>query len=424
MDIKTLHSLFLRSSGVSTDTRKITDGSIFFALKGGNFNGNVYAQEALEIGASFAVIDEPVNDCDPRLILFPDALKALQDLSKHHRRQFKIPLIGITGSNGKTTTKELIRDVLTSQYKVLATKGNLNNHIGVPLTLLELSSETEIAIIEMGANHLKEIEFLCSLSEPDYGMITNIGTAHVGEFGSPENILLAKTELFSSIKKSKGTLFVDLESEVLMEKSQDIDRITYGSNSNSNYQVELSSADPSLEVRWKGRNIKTHLIGSYNLANVSAAIAIGAHFKVSEEGISKALSSYTPENNRSQLLDKGHYKLILDAYNANPSSMKAAFQNFIEMKAKKHYFILGEMKELGEGSIAYHKEIIAMVSRTVAEGIFIGPDFCIAAADSDAICFQDVLSAQEFVSKLDLDGSLVLLKGSRGTRLELLQEVL
>jgi UDP-N-acetylmuramoyl-tripeptide--D-alanyl-D-alanine ligase len=424
MDIKTLHALFLRSSGVSTDTRKVTDGCIFFALKGGNFNGNEYAQEALEIGASFAVIDEPVNIQDPRLILFPDALKALQDLSQHHRRQFKIPFIGITGSNGKTTTKELIRDVFAIRFKVVATKGNLNNHIGVPLTLLEVKPDSEIAIIEMGANHLKEIEFLCTLCEPDFGLITNIGMAHVGEFGSPENILLAKTELFTSIKNSKGTLFVHSESEVLMDKSKDIQRITYGSTAKSDHLVELSSADPCLEVHWKGRNIKTQLIGSYNLSNVSAAITIGAHFKVSDEEISKALSSYTPENNRSQLVDKGHYKLILDAYNANPSSMKAAFQNFIEMKARKHYFILGEMKELGEESIAYHKEIIALASGTEAKGIFIGADFCTAAVGSDAQCFKDVQSAQEFVSKLDLDGSLVLLKGSRGTRLELLQEVL
>ena len=424
MDIQALHEIFLSSSGVCTDTRKIKDGSIFFALKGENFNGNAFAMRAIEAGAAYAVIDEKPNIADERLLQFPNGLQALQDLAHYHRKSLDIPFIAITGSNGKTTTKELMRDVLSKKYNVLATRGNLNNHIGVPLTLLGIDSSTEIAIIEMGANHLKEIEFLCTLAEPDYGLITNIGMAHVGEFGSPENILIAKTELYESIKRNKGKLFVHSSSAKLMEKSKGIERSTYGSSKTDDTLIDLISADPSLMVRWNNMEIKTQLIGSYNLSNVAAAIALGAFFEVPALDISAALEAYTPENNRSQLLDKGTHKVILDAYNANPSSMEAAFKNFMAMKSKRHIYILGEMKELGAESVNYHKAMVQMALASDSDGIFIGQDFCRAAEGTQAHCFTDVHSARNYLAELDLTESLVLLKGSRGTRLELLQDLL
>jgi len=393
-------------------------------LKGESFNGNVFASKALEAGASYAVIDEPQSPSDDRFIMVSDVLKALQDLSVFHRNSLDIPFIAITGSNGKTSTKELLRDVLSKKYKVHATKGNFNNHIGVPLTLLEIKKDTEIAIIEMGANHLKEIEFLCSLADPDIGLITNIGNAHIGEFGGQENIITAKTELYKHILKNKGLLFVNSDSSLLMEKSQGISRSTYGQTSASEIQVNKLDSDTFLAVTWKGIRIETQLIGSYNLGNVTAAIAIGDYFKVDVSDIQEAIASYLPENNRSQLVDKGGHRIIMDAYNANPSSMEAAWETFIGMKSGRHFYILGDMKELGEESLSFHREIIDKALRAKLDGIFIGKDFCEAGQGTNAISFTDTDAAREYLSKRDFTGSLILLKGSRGTKLEVLLDVL
>jgi UDP-N-acetylmuramoyl-tripeptide--D-alanyl-D-alanine ligase len=424
MEIKALHELFLKSSGISTDTRKINPDCMFIALKGDNYNGNSFAINAIEKGAKYAVIDEDVKSEDERLIRVPSALKALQDLSNFHRHTFDIPFIAITGSNGKTTTKELMRDVLLKSFKVSATLGNLNNHIGVPLTLLAIPSDCEIAIIEMGANHVGEIAELCEIADPDLGMITNIGTAHIGEFGGQLNIRKGKTELFRYLQKKNGLVFIPSDSEWLMEDSQGLNRKTYGPSEKDEVRVQLSATDPTLSFSWNGHEVNTHLTGAYNLSNIAAAITFGVHFGVDEADIREAISSYVPENNRSQLVVKGDHRIIMDAYNANPSSMKAALENFKSIKARKHFFILGGMKELGEDTIAFHKEIMEIALSISPYGIFIGDEFMDAKGSLEATVFGNTEHARPYLKEQDFSGSLILMKGSRGIRLEQLEDLL
>ncbi|MDA0972602.1 MAG: UDP-N-acetylmuramoyl-tripeptide--D-alanyl-D-alanine ligase [Bacteroidetes bacterium] len=419
-----MHQLFLKSSGISTDTRKIYPDCMFVALKGENFNGNSFSLNALEQGAKFAVIDEDVPSDDIRLIRVPDALRALQDLSTFHRHKFSIPFIAITGSNGKTTTKELMRDVLLKSFKVSATLGNLNNHIGVPLTLLAIPKDCEIAIIEMGANHVGEIAALSQIADPDIGMITNIGTAHIGEFGGQVNIRKGKTELFRFLQKKKGLVFVPSDSEWLLEDSNGLERRTYGRSEQADIQVRLRATDPTLSFEWRGHEVITHLTGAYNLQNIAAAISIGLHFGVSEADICEALSSYVPENNRSQLVQRGDHRIIMDAYNANPSSMKAALDNFKSMHAEKHFFILGGMKELGEDALFFHEEIMDLALTTSPYGVFIGQEFMDARGDRKAAVFPDAETARPYLEQQDFSGSLILMKGSRGIRLEQLLDLL
>lgn len=417
MDISDLYPLFLKSQGVFTDTRKPIPGGIYFALKGENFNGNLFAKQALEDGAAYAVVDEVKGSEDERILLVEDVLTIMQRLSRYHRDQLDIPFIGITGSNGKTTSKELIRDVLAQKFKVFATHGNLNNHIGVPLSLLSINTTHELAIIEMGANHVGEIEFLSSLSDPDYGLITNIGTAHIGEFGGQENIIKGKTELYKHIQKKDGHLFVDSDSDILMEKSEGISRTTFGTQ--GEIQVSMIASDPFLEVAHDGMHIQTELIGDYNLTNAGAAISIGLHFGIIPEQIKHALEGYRPGNNRSQLERIGSVRVIMDAYNANPSSMTAALENFGKMSAGKRYFILGDMFELGEDAERYHDEIMALALKSADSGLFIGPSFhAVAKNHPNAVCFADTEAASSHLRSHPIQEGLLLLKGSRAMAVE------
>ncbi len=422
MELAQLHSIFSASDGVTTDTRKVGPRKIFFALKGDRFNGNEFASEAIEKGAAYAVIDDEEFNTEPNCILVEDVLQTLQSLASYHRQQLNIPIIGITGSNGKTTTKELLFGVLSKKYRTLATKGNLNNHIGVPLTLLELNPEHEIAIIEMGANHVNEIALLSRIASPDYGLITNIGTAHIGEFGGQANIIKGKCELFDHIRTHGGKVFVNGESQILMGNSQGIDRIVYGKNAESSIDCQLISADPFLVFDWKDTKVETQLIGDYNLININAAIAIGENFEVDPNDICSAISAYDPDNNRSQLIIRGNTRIIMDAYNANPSSMEVALDNLSSMSAEKKMAILGDMLELGDESEAYHRSVIAKVEELGINTLFVGPEFM--SHSNSSSFYPDAKSAIKGIGDLDLSDTLILIKGSRGIRLESLLEAI
>ncbi|MDQ6756927.1 MAG: UDP-N-acetylmuramoyl-tripeptide--D-alanyl-D-alanine ligase, partial [Bacteroidota bacterium] len=351
MEIEDLYKLYLQHPSIKTDTRKIKSGDIFFALKGENFNGNSFAKQALDAGAAYAVIDEEVNIADERLIRRDDVLLTLQQLAKHHREQFSIPFIAITGSNGKTTTKELVHAVLSSSYKTYTTEGNLNNHIGVPVTILKIKSDAEIAVIEMGANHQKEIEDYCSYVLPTHGLITNIGKAHLEGFGGIEGVRKGKGELFDFIRENNGTAFINCDDNYIKEKSAGIKNcITYGTTEGSVIGIAISSTS-FLEVEiTRGadiKTIKTQLVGEYNLPNILAAVAIGKYFNVPEQKIKAAIENYIPSNSRSQLIKKEGNTIIMDAYNANPASMKAAIENFANMAGANKILMLGAMMELG-----------------------------------------------------------------------------
>lgn len=424
MDIEELHQLFLQSTGACTDTRNIKENGIYFALKGERFNGNEYALSALEKGASWAVVDESIAIENPRLVRVGDVLQTLQDLAHVHRKHLGITVIGITGSNGKTTTKELMRDVLAKKYRLHATRGNLNNHIGVPLTLLELTGQHELAIIEMGANHLGEINLLSRIADPDLGLITNIGRAHIGEFGGYQNIITAKTELFEYLKSKNAKAFVHGESEILLEKSTGLEQFIYGRHPQSQVHCQLTSADPYLELDWEGQHIITQLIGDYNLSNICAAIALGKYFEVASSDIISAISEYDPDNNRSQLVEKAGRKIIMDAYNANPDSMEAALKNLSNMAGGSKLAILGDMLELGDESLSAHKKIIALANQLGLEAVYVGPEFIQAAEDLKSNYFEKTADLASELEKHSLDSDLILIKGSRGIRLEGLLEIL
>jgi len=370
MKIDELYKLFTQSSGVCIDTRKINNDCLFFALKGENFNGNKFAKNAIENGASFAIIEEEEYQISNKFILVNSVLETLQKLANHHRKQLNIPIIGITGTNGKTTTKELINIVLSEKYKTTATLGNLNNHIGLPLTLLSIPKDSEMAIIEMGASHRKEIEFLCKIAEPNYGIITNIGTAHIEGFGSYEGVKKTKNELYEYIKSKKGKVFVNQNDKVLQELSKDIERINYG---NSDFQ--LLSSSPSVQLKWKKKLITSQLYGKYNYNNILTAICIGNYFRVPENQIVQAIESYIPSNNRSQIIKIDSNIIYLDAYNANPTSMTAAIDTFAENTAPNKLMILGDMLELGKISQKEHQKIVDKVQKFNLTTIFVGEAF-------------------------------------------------
>lgn len=424
---ETLHRHFLASTGACTDTRAITEGCLFFALKGPNFNANAFAAEALSKGALAAVVDDPTVAQDERFLLVPDVLKALQDLARHHRRTFTIPVIGITGTNGKTTTKELVHAVLRADRPTLATSGNLNNHIGVPLTLLRLTSEHRIAIIEMGANHVGDIAELVAIAEPTHGLITNIGRAHLEGFGSYEGVVKAKTELYDFLHAHQGILFVNADDPLLMEKSTGIRRVTYGTTGDTDMRGSLqTSNDAFLRCSFDHWDdtwcLDTRLIGAYNLPNVLAAACIGLHFKVEPERIVDAIDGYEPSNNRSQFSDTGRNHLVLDAYNANPSSMQVALENFATMRTDRPKLaILGGMKELGADSRTEHMALLDTVKRLDVDTVFVGPEF-MELASMGITAFQDAKAALEALKQKPLTGYLILVKGSRGTKLETLLE--
>ena len=421
MDIKYIHSLFLKCNSVSIDTRKIESNSLFVAIKGDRFDANTFAKAALEKGASYVLIDDGSYFIDQRTIVVEDSLVALQELAKFHRDYLKLPIIALTGSNGKTTTKELINVVLSKKMNTKATVGNLNNHIGVPLTLLSFTSETEIGIVEMGANHQKEIEFLCEIAKPDYGYITNFGKAHLEGFGGVEGVIKGKSEMYNYLSKSEKLVFINLEDPIQVEKSKDLKVYTFGVNKlNANVNITDVKANPFVEISFSGLVIKSHLIGLYNANNINAALAIGTYFGVSDNQIKEALESYIPENNRSQLVTKGTNQIILDAYNANPSSMTVAIENFLQLENSNKIMILGDMFELGQESQEEHKAIIKLLlNQNEVKCYFVGSAFYANRKEQDNFCFynsfedfSNATSANEFIN------SSILIKGSRGMALE------
>ena len=421
MDINYIHSLFLKCNSVSIDTRKIQTNSFFVAIKGENFDANTFAKEALEKGASYVLIDNEDYFIDHRTVLVENSLVALQELAKFHRQYLKLPIIALTGSNGKTTTKELINVVLSKKYKTKATIGNLNNHIGVPLTLLSFNSETEIGIVEMGANHKKEIEFLCELATPDYGYITNFGKAHLEGFGGVEGVIQGKSEMYNYISINNKTAFINLEDPIQVSKSNVLNFYSFGVNKeNANVNISSIKANPFVEIGYSDFVISTHLIGLYNANNVNAALTIGKYFEVEDLAIKEALESYVPENNRSQLLSKGSNQIILDAYNANPSSMSVAIENFLQLDNANKILILGDMFELGDESNQEHRAIVnSLINENEIMCFFIGKEFFGNRTDRNNFhFFESFEEFSNYLKEIKINNSSILIKGSRGMALE------
>jgi UDP-N-acetylmuramoyl-tripeptide--D-alanyl-D-alanine ligase len=421
MTIEHIHDLFLKCSKVSIDTRKIEPNSFFVAIKGERFDANTFAQEALNKGAAYVVIDDKDYFIDDRTILVENSLKALQELAQYHRNYLKLPIVALTGSNGKTTTKELINVVLSEKFKTVATVGNLNNHIGVPLTLLSFTKETEIGIVEMGANHQKEIEFLCEIAQPDYGFITNFGKAHLEGFGGVEGVIKGKSEMYTYLKANAKSVFVNLDDEIQNSKTTDIKRYTFSQNDKAaNVFIESVLANPFVIIKSLGIEINSHLIGLYNANNISAAIAIGHYFGVNPIKIKEAIERYIPENNRSQLLTKGTNEIILDAYNANPSSMKVALENFIQLDKTNKTIVIGDMYELGDDSLSEHKFIVDFLDKSVSfDCHFVGKDFNANSIENKFLHFYPTFEDfAKYLSTLKWEHRILLIKGSRGMALE------
>jgi UDP-N-acetylmuramoyl-tripeptide--D-alanyl-D-alanine ligase len=432
--IEKLYTLFRKSNGVSTDSRNIAPGSIFFALKGDTFDGNSFVLQALESGAAYAVSDDKSLPDNSRIIKTDDSLKTLQQLAAHHRVMLGLPVFALTGTNGKTTTKELITTVLSTKYKVVSTTGNLNNHIGVPLTLLKMNEETEMAVIEMGASAPGEIELLCSICQPNSGLITNVGKAHLLGFGSFEGVKKTKGELYDYLNKNGGTaLYNGMNSHLceMISQRTGINKIEYGLNAQNALVLKATSDNPFLRIELNGtRIINTNMIGDYNADNVLAALAVGAFAGTDPDLSVKAVEAYIPSNNRSQLVKGQFNTLIVDAYNANPTSMKAALDNFMQIECSKRALIIGDMLELGEYSSDEHKGILELIKHMNTESLFfVGSEFK-NAADGDsyfaerAKFFQTSDLLKEHLNKSTPKGCTFLIKGSRGTRLEKVIEAL
>ncbi|MEO8237709.1 MAG: UDP-N-acetylmuramoyl-tripeptide--D-alanyl-D-alanine ligase [Flavobacterium sp.] len=422
MNIQEIHDLFLKCKSLSIDTRKIEKDSMFFAIKGENFDANTFAQEALELGALFVIIDNPSYLIDHRTILVQNSLETLQELAKFHRQYLKIPIIALTGSNGKTTTKELINVVLSKKHKTKATVGNLNNHIGVPLTLLSFTNETEVGIVEMGANHKKEIEFLCGIAQPDYGYITNFGKAHLEGFGGVEGVIEGKSEMYKYLADNNKLAFINMEDPIQVEKSKTIKTFTFGIN-NSKADVKINSieANPFVIIGYDSFIVNSNLIGLYNANNINAAVAIGNYFKVEATDIKAAIENYIPTNNRSQLLKKGTFQIILDAYNANPSSMGVAITNFLQLGSLNKIMILGDMFELGNESHQEHKSIVdTLVNQDESTCFLIGKSFFAnRIIKKDLHFFETFEEFTEYLKENKFNQeSTILIKGSRGMALE------
>jgi UDP-N-acetylmuramoyl-tripeptide--D-alanyl-D-alanine ligase len=426
VDTNKLYELYLESRGVTTDSRSVSPGDIFFALRGGNFDGHAFVARAIESGCRAAVIDNDSFAVEGKTITTENVLVSLQQLACFHRQHFDIPVIGITGSNGKTTSKELIRDVLSSRYNTLATRGNLNNHIGVPLTLLRLEASHEIAVIEMGANHIGEIDNLCNIAMPDHGMITNIGSAHLEGFGSPEGVRKAKSELFRYLRKRGGKAFLNILRPELVEVSRQIplDYIPFGTGEGCFVEGRLTGSGENLEIDIKSEktgsfNLKTGLTGSYNFDNVLAAACIGIYFGAMPGEIKKAIENYVPENNRSQLIQTPDNRLLLDAYNANPDSMKAALMNFFSMPGENKTVILGDMFELGPYAFEEHLKVIELIREyNISDAILVGREFSGLPEASDFQTFESTAGLTDWLSRNPLRNRFILLKASRGIELE------
>lgn len=421
MRIEDIYQCFLQCDSVSTDTRKIEANSLFIALKGENFDANTFAEEALKKGALFVIIDDKkVFTDENKMILVKDSLKTLQELANYHRNQLGLPIIALTGSNGKTTTKELINSVLSTKYNTKATIGNLNNHIGVPLTLLSFNEDTDIGIVEMGANHQKEIEMLCEIAQPDYGYITNFGKAHLEGFGGVEGVIKGKSELYNYLRNNNKIAFVNNDDPIQVEKSTKINSFTFGINNIGDINIKSIEANPMVKIDFNKEQINSNLIGIYNANNINAAITIGKYFNITDIEIKKAIENYLPNNNRSQLIEKNKNKIILDAYNANPSSMQAAITNFIQLDSKEKIAILGDMFELGKESIAEHKKIVEILEKQPhIRTYFIGKDFYSTKIESNHIHFMKNFSDFEnYLKKDKIENKTILIKGSRGMALE------
>lgn len=423
-NIKELYDVFLKHPQISTDTRCIQPNSIYFALKGQNYDGNNFAIQALDAGAAYAVIDDSKFDISEKTLLVEDVLSILQSLANFHRKQLKIPFLAITGSNGKTTTKELVNAVLSKKYKTLATKGNLNNHIGVPLTILSITKEIEFAIIEMGANHQNEIALLCQIAMPDFGIITNIGKAHLEGFGGIEGIKKGKGEMYDFIKSQNGIVFVNSDSEVLIEMltQRNMKAITYGIKPSSDLLGKLLKEQPTLTFKWKWKNgdynqIDSKLPGVYNLSNFLCAACVGSYFKVPEEDINDALSNYVADNNRSQLIFKNNKTILLDAYNANPSSMEAAIHNFVKINAERKVIFLGNMLELGKDAKIEHQKIVDLIKQYQFSEVFLVGNL-FKEVVGDFTYFENIDKCIEGMKNIDLSNSTILIKGSRGAKME------
>lgn len=427
MNIEDLYQLYIKQKSISTDTRKIEEGDIYFALKGENFDGNKFAKKALEAGACYCIIDDTtISNESERFILVEDTLTTLQTLANYHRKQLKYPIIGLTGSNGKTTTKELIYAVLSSTYKVKATKGNLNNHIGVPLTLLNFTKDLEFGIIEMGANHQKEIEFLSNIAEPDYGLITNFGKAHLEGFGGIEGVIKGKSELYDYLKHNdKSALINTNDQKQVQQIGEYTKRITFGSSIKNDCVVTFKNADPFVSFTYDNTLISSKLIGDYNFGNIAAAIAIGKHFKVSTTKIKEAIEAYEPDNNRSEIIESKTNKIILDAYNANPTSMQAALENFIKLDADKKYLFLGDMFELGEEAKKEHQTIVNFIELHFNENIYlVGENFYNTNINSTTKKFATFEDLKTELKLKTISNSTILIKGSRGMALERILDII
>jgi UDP-N-acetylmuramoyl-tripeptide--D-alanyl-D-alanine ligase len=443
-----LYQLYLQHPVISTDTRKIIKGSLFFALKGDKFDANTFAQKAIEAGAAYAIIDNPEYKTGDKFLLVDDVLTALQQLATHHRRQLSIPVIGLTGTNGKTTTKELINAVLSQRFKTLATQGNLNNHIGVPLTILSINSSHQMAVIEMGANHQKEIELLCSIAQPTHGLITNVGKAHLEGFGGIEGVKKGKGELYDYLGQAVdledgicgGTVFINNDDATLLNMQQDRglkNVVYYGKNINSNNLVngKLLENSPFLTLKWCNRqsasyNVKTQLTGAYNLDNILAAICVGSYFELSTEEINNGIEGYQPKNNRSQIMQTATNTLICDFYNANPSSMFVAIENMDKMQANRKVLILGDMFEMGSEAAIEHTAVIEKaMNAQVDERIFIGKEFSSQQTEvqnTNLINTTFYITAEDAIVGLKtapITNATILIKGSRGMALERLVEL-
>ncbi len=421
MKIAELHHYFLSCNGACTDTRTIAKNDMFFALKGHNFNGNQYAEKALEQGAKYALVDEPKYKTSDSIIFVENVLKTLQQLAAFHRTYLNIPIIALTGSNGKTTTKELINVVLSKNYNTTATKGNLNNHIGVPLTLLSMTPKTEIGIVEMGANHLNEIASLCQIAQPDYGYITNFGKAHLEGFGSIAGVIQGKSELYDYLRENNKTIFVNANDSIQIEKTKGMSIFSFSTfDKTTNVNITLLDAQPFVKCRYKNLAIQSHLIGNYNFQNISAAIAIGTYFKVEKQLIKKAIENYIPSNNRSQVIKKGNNTIILDAYNANPTSMSAALTNFDTLKNNNKIAFLGDMFELGEEAQAEHETLTAFAdSLSIKKLIVIGDNFYHTNYNSAKLLkFKNFDHLKDNFNFSELKKATLLIKGSRGMAME------
>ena len=427
MSIIDLYDLFIHNPQITTDSRNCPKGSIFFALKGDKFDGNQYAGKALASGCVYAIIDNPDYYIGERTILVDNVLKTLQQLAHHHRKVLGLPIIGITGTNGKTTTKELLAAVLSTKFNVLYTEGNLNNHIGVPLTLLRLTHDHEMAVIEMGASHPGDIKELVDIVHPNYGIITNVGRAHLEGFGSFEGVIRTKGELYDYIRRSKGKLFIKKENEYLQSIAKGIEQITYGNGDDAFASGQVVRCDPFLVFNWKQQGklhtVETHMIGSYNRDNVLAAVAVGRFFKIPAERISRAIAAYEPTNNRSQFKKTENNELIIDAYNANPSSMKVALDNFITMPVQPKAIILGDMRELGPTSDELHAEVVEQIKKGQFDKVFLcGEHFSKVGKEFSPFATTEAMT--EELRRQPLKGYHILIKGSHSMGLEKLADIL